>query len=142
MVNVYASKTKSWRTIPVSPEFMARLKEKHAVAQSPYIIEYKGKGIRRIDKAWRTAAKKAGITYYCSMYDIRHLFATTLLNKSADLAAVSALLGHHSTHMTANQYYHLMAGEKRNAVKRLPSLNPSKQSPATVLPFTPKENVQ
>lgn len=29
----------------------------------------------------------------------------------------------------------LMAGEKRNAVKRLPSLNPSKQSPCRATPM-------
>ena len=42
------------------------------------------------------------------MYDLRHLFATTLLNKGADLAAVSKLMGHSTVKLTADTYYHYM----------------------------------
>ena len=35
-------------------------------------------------------------------YDVRHLFATTLLNEGGDLSAVSKLMGHSSIQMTAN----------------------------------------
>jgi len=50
------------------------------------------------------------------------MFATDLLNKGAGLAAVSKLLGHSSTKMTADQYYTCMAGEMRRAVEQIPDL--------------------
>jgi integrase len=46
------------------------------------------------------------------MYDLRHLFATTMLTNNADLAAVSKLMGHSTVKMTADTYYHYME-EKR-----------------------------
>lgn len=142
-ISLYGSKTKRWREIPVSPEFIECLKDKRRIAKSEYVIEFRGHGVKRVNNSWKTAIEKAQeeaqkegkALDHCTLYDIRHLFATTLLNQGADLAAVSALLGHHSTHMTANQYYHLMAGEKRNAVNKLPSLNASEQKPAKVLQF-------
>jgi hypothetical protein len=56
------------------------------------------------------------------MYDIRHLFASTMLTGGADLAAVSKLLEHSTIQMTANVYYNLQKGEKERAVNLLPSL--------------------
>lgn len=68
-------------------------------------------------------------------YDVRHLFATTLLREGGDLAAVSKLMGHSSVHMTANQYYHLLGDEKRRTIAKLPSLSPEQQdAPPPVQP--------
>jgi integrase len=56
------------------------------------------------------------------MYDVRHLFASIMLAGGGDLAAVSRLLGHSNTQMTADTYYELLKGEKRRAISILPSL--------------------
>ncbi len=56
------------------------------------------------------------------MYDLRHLFATTMLINSADLAAVSKLMGHSTVKMTADTYYHYMEGEKERAINLLPEV--------------------
>lgn len=53
---------------------------------------------------------------------IRHLFATVTLSMGADLAAVSKILGHCSTKMTADTYYHLLEGEKVRAVGLIPQI--------------------
>ena len=50
------------------------------------------------------------------MYDLRHLFATTLLSKGADLAAVSKMMGHATVKMTADTYYHYMGRRPSKAV--------------------------
>jgi len=60
--------------------------------------------------------------YPVRLYDIRHLFATTILANGGDLKAVSKLLGHASTQMTANVYYHELKGEKAVALSRKPLL--------------------
>ncbi|WP_449246280.1 tyrosine-type recombinase/integrase [Desulfarculus baarsii] len=122
-VRVYASKTKKWRIIPVSEPFLQKLKNKRDEAGTTFIVEYNGRPMKKFRKSLATACRRAGIGYKVVMTDIRHLFATTLLQGGADLAAVSGLMGHSSTQMTADQYYHLHAGEKRRAVNLLPSLD-------------------
>ena len=81
-----------------------------------------GRGLTTIRKSFKNACQRAGITYPTRMYDLRHLFATTLLNKGADLAAVSKMMGHSTVKLTADTYYHYMSGEKERAVRLLPGL--------------------
>lgn len=133
-VRVFATKTQSARVIPVSSEFMARLKEMQACAETEYLIEYAGRPVKQFRQSFRSACKRAEIPYHVVLYDIRHLFATTLLQEGGDLSAVSKLMGHSSVHMTANQYYHLLGDEKRRTIARLPSLNNSNK--VELLPTT------
>ena len=121
-VRIYASKTKTYRTVPINPEFLKRLEKEQAESQTEYVIEYMGRNLTTIRKAFKNACKRAGITYQTRMYDLRHLFATTLLRKGADLAAVSKMMGHSTVKMTADTYYHYMEGEKERAVNLLPAL--------------------
>lgn len=121
-VKVYASKTKTWRDIPISQAFRDRLQERRNLAQTEYLIEYKGQPVKRFRRSFQTSVKNAGITVPARMYDLRHLFASLMLSGGADLAAVSKLLGHASVHMTANQYYDLLKGEKVKAISLLPSI--------------------
>ena len=121
-VRIYASKTKTYRTVPINPEFLKRMEEEKKESVSGFVIEYMGRGLTTIRKSFKNASKRAGITYPTRMYDLRHLFATTLLNKGADLAAVSKMMGHSTVKMTADTYYHYMEGEKERAVRLLPGL--------------------
>ena len=128
-IKVYATKTKTNRVIPIAPEFLERLKVMREKAQTGYIIEYQGKPMRKFRRSLKTAAEKAGLTYPVVMYDIRHLFATTLLREGGDVAAVSKLMGHASVKMTVDQYYHLLGGEKRRTIAKLPSLSKPEDAP-------------
>lgn len=91
-------------------------------SESGYIIEYKGKPVTTIRNGFNAACDRAGIKVPVRMYDLRHLFATTMLANGADLAAVSKLMGHSTVKMTADVYYHYLEGEKERAVSKLPSL--------------------
>ena len=121
-VRIYATKTKSFRTVPVTAAFQDRLSVMRDASVSGYIIEYKGKPVTTIRKSFNNACDLAGITVPVRMYDLRHLFATTMLANGADLAAVSKLMGHSTVKMTADVYYHYLEGEKERAVSKLPSL--------------------
>jgi len=121
-VRIYASKTKSYRTVPINPEFLKRMELARDESVSGFVIEYMGRGLTTIRKSFKNACKRAGITYQTRMYDLRHLYATTLLNKGADLAAVSKMMGHSTVKLTADTYYHYMSGEKERAVRLLPEL--------------------
>lgn len=121
-VRIYATKTKTFRIVPINANFLKRMDQVRATSQSGFIIEYNGKSVTRIVKSFRNACTRAGITYPTRMYDLRHLFATTLLCKGADLAAVSKMMGHSTVKLTADTYYHYMEGEKERAVNLLPAL--------------------
>lgn len=122
LVQIYATKTKTFRTVPVKASFVDKLKTMKEKARTEYVIEYKGKRVDSVRKSFNTACELAGIKYPVRMYDIRHLFATTLLSNNADLAAVSKLMGHATVKMTADTYYHYLEGEKERAVNLLPEL--------------------
>ncbi len=119
MVYVPGTKThQSARYLPLTPEFAARLQEVRKDAQSGYVVEYKGQRVGCLARSLKTAVQKAGIGYPVTMYDIRHLFASTLLADGADLAAVSKLLGHSQISTTQDHYYHLLQGEMRRALDK------------------------
>lgn len=56
------------------------------------------------------------------MYDLRHNYETFLMNKGADLAAVSKLKGHSRTSTTANRYYETRSDEIVRAASLLPDI--------------------
>jgi len=58
-------------------------------------------------------------------HDLRHTFATLLLQNGESLAYVKDQLGHSSIRMTVDVYGHLVPGANRQAVNKLPSLNQS-----------------
>jgi integrase len=124
-IKVYARKTKTWRQIPFTRRFGRQLRAMQQQAHTECICEYWStkhniaRPIERIHKSWRTAIRKAGINYRCVFYDVRHLYATKLLDRGADLLSVSALLGHASTKMTADVYGHASAQGMRRAVSLL-----------------------
>ena len=123
LIRVRGTKTKtSDRLIPISDEFKKRLLEKQAEAHSEYLIEYKGKPITTCKTTFKKACKAAKIDHSARLYDMRHLFASTMLANGGDLKAVSKLLGHSTTVMTADVYYHELKGEKERALAVKPRL--------------------
>jgi len=121
-IKVYGRKTKTFRVIPLTNTFLARLREMKAAAKTSKVIEYKGRSVRKLRRSFETACEKAGITYPIRMYDVRHLFASVMISKGADVAAVSKLLGHSNIKMTVDTYYHVLEGEKRRAIELLPEV--------------------
>lgn len=119
-VKIYAPKTKSYRHVPVNLDFLEKMKLVSLNSKSGYVVEYAGRPVKSIRKAYKTACGRAGITYATRPYDLRHLYATTLLNNGADLAAVSRMLGHSTLKMTTEVYYHCQQGEKTRAASLLP----------------------
>lgn len=122
VVHVYGRKTKTDRFVPVSDAFLARLREMKAKARTGHIVEFRGRPISMIRNAFRQAVRKAGISYPVRMYDLRHLFATTLLDAGAPIGAVSRLMGHSRISTTVNVYYQPRQEEMKRAIDSLPPL--------------------
>jgi len=86
------------------------------------IITFKGKSIRSLKSAWKTAKKNAKVTRRIRMYDLRHSFATKLLDNGADFKHVSSLLGHKSVQQTVDTYQHTSRKLTKKALSKLPSI--------------------
>ncbi len=59
-------------------------------------------------------------------HDLRHTFASLLIQNGEPLAYIKEQLGHSSIKMTVDVYGHLEPGALREAVNKLPSLDDSK----------------
>lgn len=87
------------------------------------LVCHRGNGQRVLSfrTAWMTACKRAGVQL--RPYDIRHIAATEMLARGADLAAVAAQLGHSNVATTGSTYAHVTAGSQARAAKLMPGLD-------------------
>lgn len=122
-IHIYAPKTKKKRWLRVPAEFLCRLRQKMAESQCEYIISYGGKPVKRMNKSFKTACKKAGITYPVRMYDIRHRFASELFKANVSVGEVSRALGHSRASTTTDVYLEVLPKEMMNITDKLPKLN-------------------
>jgi len=110
------------RMIPLSKTLKGKLEEWHKEDEQEeheFIVHYYGRRVDSIKKGWYAAKKRAKITRRLRLYDLRHSFVTTLLEKGADLKSVSELAGHASPDITMSVYQHVSNKLKRNAVDLL-----------------------
>ncbi len=84
-----------------------------------YLVHYNGGKVDKVEKAWLAAKRRARVTRRLRMYDLRHAFITTLLERGADLKSVSEIAGHASPDMTMTIYQHVSSELKRKAVELL-----------------------
>jgi integrase len=66
--------------------------------------------------------EKAGLRRI-RFHDLRHTFASLLLQQNESLAYIKEQLGHSSIRLTVDTYGHLTPGSNRQAVNKLPSLD-------------------
>jgi integrase len=97
---------------------------------SPYVLPSKvtGKPYASLYRCFIKTCKAVGITGL-SFHDLRHTFATRLVQGGVDIETVRALLGHHSIVMT-QRYTHSSHELKQRAVEILAQKGPA-QGPKT-----------
>lgn len=115
-VTVRGTKNGRDRRIPLTTRareaFSRRLRE----VSPDGLLFYGGPGERpwRIDSAFRRACARAGIKGL-RFHDLRHTFATRLVQRGIDLITVQRLLGHSDLRMV-QRYAHPGEGEARRAI--------------------------
>jgi len=67
------------------------------------------------------ALTRAGLPGHFSFHDLRHSFASLLIQAGASIEVIADLLGHADTRVTLRHYAHLADSVRREAVARLPS---------------------
>ncbi len=109
-VMVFRSKNGERRTIPVNQTVMDLLKRKATVRPLNTTLVFYSKAQTPIEannlrRAFRTALTEASIQNF-HFHDLRHTFATNLIQAGVDLYKVQRLLGHKSPTMTQRYAHH------------------------------------
>jgi integrase len=72
-----------------------------------------------VNRQFKALLKRAGLPTTHKLYNLRHAFATHLLEDGATLKDISELLGHASIRITADTYAHVSEQRKISVVERL-----------------------
>jgi excisionase family DNA binding protein len=118
---IRADKTKSGRIriIPINDTLLEGLSRLKKDQKSDHVFLYPktGKPMSDIKTAFNAATRRAGIKGL-RFHDLRHTFASRLVEKGVDLITVKDLLGHYSVTVT-QRYTHSNSEQKRRAVDSL-----------------------
>jgi len=114
------------RQVPIHDDLAPAMRKWHIRdnnTQTGPIIHYRGGPILRIKTAWKGALKRAGITRRLRPYDLRHQFVTRALEKSADMKALSEIVGSRPETLMRH-YQHVSTALHRKTVAKIPPLEP------------------
>jgi hypothetical protein len=97
--------------------------------KSGHLIEFKGKPVLRLDTSLVTAAKRAGLSFQPCLYDVRHLWITTALDKGLEPSVIAYMAGT-SVEMIHSNYYEPHAVERARAASIMPKLHQPEADPS------------
>jgi integrase len=109
------SKTGRQRFIPLNPEALDVLEQ--IDGEEGLVFPGKKGRMSHFKRSWATLTKAAKLTDF-HFHDLRHHFASRLVQSQIDLYTVGELLGHSGTTMT-KRYAHLSDEHKAQAVAKL-----------------------
>jgi len=114
------TKNKKRHVLPLNSKAWQVIKRRfrQRVEGCPYVFHRNGRKINSIRTAFENALKRAGIENF-RFHDLRHTFASRLVQKGVDLYVVKELLNH-SDIITTQRYAHLRLDNLKRAVEKLP----------------------
>jgi integrase len=89
-------------TVPLNDRAWVLILKAQAIAQSDYVIEYEGKGIKHIKWAIRRAAERSGVP--CSPHVFRHTAGVWMAQADVPMQKIAQYLGHSTTAVTEKVY--------------------------------------
>jgi integrase len=116
------SKNNQTRRVPLNAEAVTLLEgwnrqSKGSLTGSYVFANRRGKRMTTITTAWRSLRKLAKLRNF-NFHDLRHHFASRLVQSGVDLNSVRELLGHSDIQMVL-RYAHLAPGGLANAVEKI-----------------------
>lgn len=119
---------KSRRSIQVGASLLKMLKE-HKLrtgGRSPFVFTTKGGSLldpdNLVKRVFEPTLRAAGIERHLRFHDLRHTYASILINEGANLKFVSEQLGHASIVITLDRYSHLIAERHDDTVSKFEKL--------------------
>lgn len=89
--------------VPITPTLRPVLEEAIRESQSGYVIEYDGRPVLKVKRAFQTAARRAGLPH-ATPGILRHTGATLLAAAGVPLREISGMLGHTTSRITEEVY--------------------------------------
>jgi integrase len=115
------SKSKRKRHIPLNEEALKVIDQLPSKGVSAYLFtnSRNGERLQGIDKAWQRLRKEAGLPTL-RLHDLRHNFASMLVNSGESLYTVQRILGHQDPALSA-RYSHLSGTALHDAANSVTS---------------------
>jgi integrase len=104
--------------VPVNDTLLPVLQGALQGALTPFVVEYAGKPVGSIKKAFATACGQAGLVDV-SPHVLRHSAACAMIEAGVTFAEVAQFLGHSSPSVTFNVYARYSPEYLANAAKAL-----------------------
>jgi integrase len=105
-------------SVPINETLREVLQEAQAAAVSPFVVSWAGAPVGRIQSAWASLLRRAGVAH-CTPHDLRRHAGARMLQNGVPIEVVSAVLGHSNTGVTQRVYARLMVDHLREAVRKL-----------------------
>lgn len=96
-------RTKGRATVPMTDSARAALLEAREAALSDYVIEYAGRRVGSVKRAFQRAAVRAGVPW-CTPHVLRHTAAVHMAEQGVPMSEISQYLGHSTTGVTERVY--------------------------------------
>jgi len=115
-IRLTKTKTSNPRGVPLSDAALGTLTgtPRHMIA--PWVFWHReGQRYANFAGVFRKIAQRAGVPFRC--HDLRHHFASLFAQRTGDLAALQAILGHKTVAMTM-RYSHLMTENLHRAMNK------------------------
>ncbi len=129
-ITVVETKNGETRIIPMNQLLRETLQQLRMESKTTHVFCGKdGKPLKDVRTAFETVKKKTGI-HSLRFHDLRHTFATRLIEKGVDLPTVKKILGHKSINMTL-RYIHPVPEHMKWAVEILNVEVPEKEAEKT-----------
>ena len=119
-VRVEKTKSNKVRFIPINDALLHEfnhLKKRNGQSEHVFPNPRNDKPLTEIKTAFNAAKRRAGINGL-RFQDLRHCFASRLVERGVDIITVMDLLGHHSVVVT-QRYTHSNSDQKKRAVEKL-----------------------
>ncbi len=128
LIRVQHTKSRRTRYIPINSVLFAELETLPKIKGVPFVFVNPVTKDRWCDEkiAWKYAIRKSKVAHF-RFHDLRHTFASRLVQAGVQLKAVQELLGHASIEMTM-RYAHLSPDDLRRAVEVLVKKPPESAS--------------
>lgn len=106
------------RVIPLTDQMLVLLRNLKKSNRSSFVFQVKGKPMepRLVTYYFHKIRAKAGLNHI-HFHQLRHTFATRLLESKVTISSISELLGHRSTQMTLDVYAGTVLDEKYSSLK-------------------------